>query len=476
MTPFVRVFRATAFRLTLAILGLSAIGAAIVLGAVAWQVMSVVDEETRQTIESEVSRLSDQYEQGGLAALDALIEMRSREPGSSLYLLTNNAGLPLAGNISSLPDGVLARPGYVYTPYEIADGDPPRRMALARIFVLPNGFRLLVGHDLSDRARIGAVMLRALATSLIFLAILAGLGALFVTRRVLSRIDAMSGSARAIMAGDLDRRLPVSGAGDELDRLAQSLNEMLQRIGALMAGLREVSDNVAHDLRTPLTRLRNHAELALRSGQDPAALRAAIEKMIEESDSLIKVFDSLLLIARAEAGADRAHMKAFDLAEALAGVTELYEPVAEEKGAKLSLNVSPGLALFGNRELIGQAIANLIDNALKYAAPEAGVGHDPSRAEISISAERVGASIVIAVADRGPGVAPEDRTRALDRFVRLEGARTRPGSGLGLSMTSAVARLHGGEVRLEDNAPGLKVLMILPAGTPAALPRAIAAQ
>jgi len=459
VTALAKLFRATAFRLTLAILALSAVGAALVLGAVAYQVMNLVDEETRLTIEKEAADLSEQYDEGGVRELGAAIEERVRAPGSSLYLLTSGAGEPLAGNISALPDGALAKPGYVYVPYATLDSAAPGREALARVFLLPNGFRLLVGHDLHDRARIGAVMIRAFATSLIFFAVLAGLGALFVARRVLGRIDAMSGSSRAIMAGDLSARLPINGSDDELDRLAANLNAMLARIGALMAGMKEVSDNVAHDLRTPLTRLRNEAEDALRGPQEPALLREALERTIDESGNLMKIFDSLLLIATAEAGGDKEHMAQFDLSEALEGVVELYDPLAEESGASIKRDIAKGLTLVGNRELLGQAFANLIDNSVKYGA-------DPARPKepILVGAKREGGSIVVSVADHGPGVAGEDRERALGRFVRLEGSRSRPGSGLGLSMVAAIAKLHGGEVRLEDNAPGLRVVMILPRG------------
>jgi signal transduction histidine kinase len=460
VTALAKLFRATAFRLTLAILGVSAIGAGLVLGIVAWQVIKLVDEETTRTIEAEANGLAEQYEQGGIRRLGAVIEARSREPGSSLYLLTNSAGEPLAGNIGQLPSGVLDRVGFVNTPYEAIDGSTKNRRALARIFALPGGFRLLVGHDLADRARIGAVMVRALATSLIFLAGLAALGALFVARRVLRRIDAMNSSAHAIMAGDLSQRLPVSGSGDELDRLALGLNQMLARIADLMAGLREVSDNIAHDLRTPLTRLRNHAEEALRLDREKPEYRAALERTIEESDGLIRIFDALLMIARAEAGADRSGMSALDLGAVVSGVAELYEPVVEEKGFKLTLDCAPGLNLVGNRELIGQAIANLMDNALKYGAASAGSAL-PN--EVVVAARREGGDIVIEVADHGPGVADADRQRVFDRFVRLESARSRPGSGLGLSLVGAVARMHGGTVRLDDNAPGLKVVVALPA-------------
>ncbi|MGD0721688.1 MAG: ATP-binding protein [Roseiarcus sp.] len=475
MTPLGKLFRTTAFKLSLAFFLLSAIGSGLVLAAVAWQVQAVVDDETASTIEAEAAGLAEQYAQGGIRQLGVVIERRTREPGSSLYLLTDFSGQPLAGNVARLPQGVLDRPGLVETPYETVDQISVDRSALAKIFLLPGGFRLLVGHDLRDRARIGGVMVRALATSLIFLTALGGFGGLFVARRVLTRIDAMSRSAHAIMAGDMSERLPVTGSGDELDRLALNLNEMLGRIDELMAGLREVSDNIAHDLRTPLTRLRNHAEAALRMEGDKSDYRAALERTIEESESLIRVFNALLMIARAEAGADRAGMVEFDLGQAARGVAELYEPVAEEAGVALRLDVTPGLRLIGNRELIGQSIANLLDNALKYGAPApvlaltaggAGpVGAEPAptpHSAVTLCVREVGGAVEIAVGDHGPGIAPGDRARVFGRFVRLEGARSRPGSGLGLSLAAAVARLHGGAVRLEDNAPGLRVVLTLP--------------
>jgi signal transduction histidine kinase len=475
VTALGKLFRTTAFKLALAFLVASAIGAGVVLSAVAWQVQALVDEETASTIEAEAAGLSEQYAQGGIRRLGVVIEERSREPGSSLYLLTNFSGEPLAGNVARLPQGVLDRPGFVETPYETVDEAPPGRRALAKIFLLPGGFRLLVGHDLRDRAQIGAVMVRALAVSLIFLAGLGGLGGLFVARRVLRRIDAMSKSAQAIMAGDMSQRLAVTGSGDELDRLALNLNEMLGRIDELMTGLREVSDNIAHDLRTPLTRLRNHAEAALRFDGDKAEYRTALERTIEESEGLIKVFNALLMIARAEAGTDRAGMSPFDVGQAARSIAELYEPVAEEAGAELRVDVEPRVELFGNRELIGQTIANLLDNALKYGAPAPvfatvpsngqgpGRAETPARAEVTLSVRRAGDDVEIAIADHGPGIALADRSRVLGRFVRLEGARSRPGSGLGLSLTAAVARLHGGVLRLEDNAPGLRIVLALPA-------------
>ncbi len=465
MTAVGKLFRATAFRLALAILALSAVGAGIVLTAVAWQVVKLVDEETGRTIDVEAKGLIDTYDREGLIGLYQVIEARKREPGASLYLLTNPAGKSLAGNVQQIPPGVLERKGFVDVFYRSSVGGERTHQALVRIYRLPPGFLLLVGHDLADRGRIEKVMVRALAVSLIFFAALAALGALFVARRVLKRIDDMNTSAHGIMAGDLTRRLPVSGSGDEIDRLAEGLNEMLGRIGELMQGLREVSDNIAHDLRTPLTRLRNHAEAALAFGGDAASYRAALEKTIEESDGLIRIFNALLLIARAEAGGDVEGLQPFDVGEAARSVAELYEPIAEEEGVALRVETDGELAVRGNRELIGQTIANLVDNALKYAAPKddgpAGV-----RPEVLIRVRRSGGLVELTVADRGPGIATADRVRVLDRFVRLEGSRSRPGSGLGLSLAAAVARMHGGTVELEDNEPGLRVRVTLPAEAP----------
>jgi len=472
VTALGKLFGATAFRLALAILVLSAVGAGVVLYIIAWQVESVVDREIARTIDAEAKGLIDAFDNAGIRRLEAVIEARRREPGASLYLLTNPIGEPLAGNVEQVSAEVLLHPGFLPIIYRGAGRSDRGRQALVGVYILPGGFRLLIGHDLADRARIGKVMVRALAISLIFFAALGAVGALFVARRVLKRIDDMNISAQGIMAGDLTRRLPVSGSGDELDRLAEGLNEMLGRISVLMAGLQEVSDNIAHDLRTPLTRLRNHAEAALAFGGDAAAYRQALEKTIEESDGLIRVFNALLLIARAEAGGDLGPLQPLDMGEAARSVAELYEPIAEEEGVSLTVHTEPGLKVRGNRELIGQAIANLVDNALKYGAPAKDLGGE-ALTDVVITAERIGPSIVLTVADRGPGIAEADRARVLGRFVRLEGSRSRPGSGLGLSLAAAVARMHGGTVELEDNHPGLRVRVRFPAAdepTPALAP------
>jgi hypothetical protein len=291
---------------------------------------------------------------------------------------------------------------------------------------------------------------------------------------VLGRVDAMTETSRSIMAGDLGERLPIAGTGDELDRLAENLNLMLERIEALMHGLKEVTDNIAHDLKTPLTRMRNRAEEALRTAEDESQYRAALEGTIEESDALIRTFNALLMIARAESGQARDGMTDFDAAEIAQGIGELYEPLADDKGLTLRVEASESAPMHGNRELISQALANLVDNAIKYATPDNATlapdspPLDGVQPEIVVKAAGDGDRILLTVADNGPGIPSDDRVRAVERFVRLEQSRSQPGSGLGLSLAKAVARLHGGELRLEDNAPGLRSVLALPRGVSAA--------
>jgi signal transduction histidine kinase len=268
------------------------------------------------------------------------------------------------------------------------------------------------------------------------------------------------------MDGDLTGRLPIAGTGDELDRLAGNLNAMLERIEALMHGLKEVSDNIAHDLKTPLTRLRNRCEEALRLAEDESQYRAALETTIEESDALISTFNALLMIARAESGQARDNMSDFDAAEIARGVGDLYEPLADDKGLVLKVEAPGSAPVRGNRELVSQALANLVDNAIKYGRRDGGEVNGAD-ADIVVKAMGEGDRILLTVADAGPGIPEADRSRAVERFVRLEQSRSQPGSGLGLSLASAVARLHGGELKLEDNHPGLRTVISLPRAGPA---------
>ncbi len=464
-----KLFRTTTFKLTLVYLTVFALFAAALLGYFAFNTRRLITEQITDTVNAEITGLSEQYRLGGIRRLVLTVDARARRPGSSLYLVTTFNGDTLAGNVTELPSGLLENEGWIETPYRRLDetegGSHSPHHALVRVFQLPGGFRLLVGRDLDERERLYAIVAGAGRWSIALVIVLGLAGGLFVTRRVLRRVDAMTETSRTIMAGDLGGRLPVDGTGDELDRLAENLNLMLERIEALMLGFKEVSDNIAHDLKTPLTRLRNRTEEALRTAGSEAEYRAALEGTIEESDGLIRTFNALLLIARAESGQARDNMTEFDAADVARDIGELYEPLAEEKGIALKVDADQPATLKGNRELVSQAMANLVDNAIKYSvAPARPAG--AAQPEIRVSAAIDGDRVVLTVADDGPGIPEADRARALERFVRLEQSRSLPGSGLGLSLAAAVARLHDGEVILADNAPGLKSIIALPRAGP----------
>jgi len=468
VTALGKLFRTTAFRLTLVYLFLFALFAASLLGYFAWNTRRLVTEQITSTVNSEIGEMNDQLARGGLRGLVYAIENRALRPGANLYLVTTATGQALAGNVGSLAPGVMSQVGWQETVYRRLDEqDNFDHRALVRVSEMEGGFRLLIGRDLEERRRIFGIVASAAQWSVLIVVVLGLAGGIFVARRVLRRIDAMTGTTQRIMAGDLSERLPVGRSGDEIDRLAENLNAMLERIEALMMGLKEVSDNIAHDLKTPLTRLRNRAEDALAKSSKEPEYRAALERTIEESDGLIRSFNALLMIARAESGQARDDMVDFDAAEVAHGIHELYEPLAEDKGLTLVVS-AVSATIHGNRELVSQALANLVENAIKYGIPAArsaasdhAVAADTTP-DILIEARRNGETVLLSVTDHGSGIPEQDRHRAVERFVRLEASRTQPGSGLGLSLAAAVATLHGGHLQLDDARPGLRATLALP--------------
>jgi signal transduction histidine kinase len=466
VTAFGKLIRTTAFRLTLVYLFIFALFAASLLVYFAWNTRRLITEQITTTVNAETGEISDIFGRRSLHGLVLTIENRALRPGANLYLVTTPAGQAIAGNVGSLAPGVMATTGWSETAYRRLDEqDTADHFALVRVTELSGGFRLLIGRDLEERRRLIGIVAKAAQWSVLIVVVLGLGGGIFVARRVLRRIDAMTGTTQRIMAGDLSGRLPVGRSGDELDRLAENLNAMLERIEALMMGLKEVSDNIAHDLKTPLTRLRNRAEEALAKSRTEIEYRTALEQTIEESDGLIRTFNALLMIARAESGQARGNMDDFDAADVARGIHELYEPLAEDGGMSLQVKTESVL-LRGNRELISQALANLVENAIKYGSPVAAahaVTADPGDDNILIEARREGDKVLLSVTDHGPGIPVADRKHAVERFVRLEASRTQPGSGLGLSLASAVATLHGGELRLDDAHPGLIATLAIPA-------------
>lgn len=405
---------------------------------------------------------------GGVDAARRAVDLRASGIGAGLYFLADETGRKIAGNLSQLPPEIAGKPaGGVFT-YRVDTSTPvgEGHSAVALRTQMPIGnLVLVVGRDITMEQHVLARMRWLALLGMGLLALTGIAGGYALSRNIVSRVEAVNRTAQSIMAGNLAQRIEVGAGGDEIDVLAVNLNHMLDRIEQLMSGLREVSDNIAHDLKTPLNRLRNRAEAALRDGRGSEAYREGLEKTIEEADELIKTFNALLLIARLEAGALEGTTEVVDVGGLVSDLAELYEPVAEEAGLVIELSAAAA-PIEVNRHLVGQAVANLVDNAIKYAtASRTAEKHESSRAatRIAIAVEAVGDGVAITVADDGPGIPAADRERALKRFVRLEQSRSRPGTGLGLSLVAAVARLHGGSVRLEDNAPGLRVVLTLPA-------------
>jgi signal transduction histidine kinase len=461
---FRTLYRNTAVRLSALYLILFAVCAAALVFYVTSISETQLQERMKASVDEEVQVLDDIFSRGGIQALLAVLENLSNQPGANLYVIAGPNGELLAGNVAKLQPGVIDREGWTDAPFlysrfgDRAGGE--KHMAVARIFFLENGARILVGRDLGEPENARLLVRQALMLALGIM----GLGALIIWfaigRTALQRIDRMSGAARNIMAGDLAQRLPVSGAGDEFDRLSVSLNAMLARMERLDEGLRQVSDNIAHDLKTPLTRLRNRAESALAS-DNASSHAAALEDIIAESDQLIRTFNALLMISRVEAGSAVAEMSDIDLGAVAGEVAELYEPLAEDEGLAIARDLMDGYVVRGNRELIGQAISNLIDNAIKY-----GSAGEP--AAIAVSVRRAEGAFMLDVADHGAGIPEEKYREVTKRFVRLDESRSKPGTGLGLALVVAVMELHGGRIEFFPTDPGretnrgLTVRMVFP--------------
>ncbi|AAN29542.1 sensor histidine kinase [Brucella suis bv. 1 str. S2] len=460
MSRFSALMRTTAARLSALYLLLFAVGAVALVFYMTNLSASILAGQTQQALGEEVASIGKSYARGGIPQLVRTIDYRSRQPGAYLYLVADPTGRILAGNVESVEPGVLNTDGIIeraFTYRRYGEQAPQmEHRAIAVVIALPNGMRLLVGRDLGEPERFRDLIRNSLVLALGIMGVGALLIWLFVGRRALKRIDDVSRASQRIMDGDLTGRLPVNGSGDEFDRLSGNLNVMLARILELNEGLKQVSDNIAHDLKTPLTRLRNRAEEALGGEKVEPEYRAALEDIIGESDQLIRTFNAILMISRLEAGYSSENLDDMPVAPIMRDVAEMYEPVAEDAGVTLTLGALDDVALHINRELVGQTVSNLVDNAIKYA------GGEGRTATVTLLMEKDAQWVHIVVADNGPGIPADKRDHATERFVRLEESRTQPGSGLGLSLAKAVMKLHGGALRLEDNGPGLRAVLEFP--------------
>ncbi|WP_295384918.1 HAMP domain-containing sensor histidine kinase [uncultured Thiodictyon sp.] len=453
-----RVLKSSSFRLALLYMLLLSISVGILLGFIYWSTAGFMDRQTDATIGAEIQGLAEQYRQRGLPGLSTVIQERiARDPaGAGLYLLADADLKPLLGNLDRWPAGFLAADGWIH--FRLRNRGPNQaeeHAARGQVFRLRGDLLLLVGRDVRDLEGTRHLILDALTWGLAITAALALLGGWVLSHRVLRRLEAINQISREIMEGDLSRRIPVGGSNDDFDQLAAGLNQMLSRIESLMDGVRQVSDNIAHDLRTPLTRLRTKLELLRAELGDTHPAGATAEETIADAEELLTTFNALLRIARIEAGGRRAAFAPVDLVPLVADLAELYEPVAAERLQQLTFSAPRNAWVIGDRDLLFQALGNLVDNAVKYT-PEGGL--------VDLRLTGTEQDILMEVADSGPGIPAGLRAEVFRRFFRADHSRSTPGSGLGLSLVQAVIQLHGATIELLDNAPGLRVRIRLERG------------
>jgi signal transduction histidine kinase len=443
---------AMALRSTAAAIALASLGAALLALAIGWQANRMLAARTLVDLDAVIAALV--RDRTTAAALLADVAERSTQAGPWSFGLLDAELRRLTGDA---PADVAAPLLGGETVVRLVDATGRETLAAGRARRLADGATLVVLRTIEDERRLARQIQVIVGVGTILLSLAAFAVGHMAQRRQQARIAGITAAADAIMAGRLTARVPLDGSDDDIDHLAAHLNAMLARIEALMQAMRDLSDNVAHDLKTPLSRLRMTAESAL--GADPSGAREGLTRVIEEADGLIAVFNAMLLVARLERDTVEQQMDLVDASAVVADAAELYGPTAEDQGFAMTTSVTPGAWVRANRQLLAQAVANLLDNAIKYGRPDA-PGVD---AAVSLGVTVRDGAVEIAVSDRGIGIAKADRARVLERFVRLEKSRSAPGTGLGLSLVAAIVRLHRGTLRLEDAAPGLRVVIRLDA-------------
>ncbi|SDH50347.1 sensor histidine kinase [Roseospirillum parvum] len=461
-----RLFRTSTFRLALISVSLFAALGMSVLAFVNFSTLALLDNQINTAIETEIAGLADIYKRrGALGMVGAINERVNGFQGRRhLYMVVDERGVPLVGNMAAWPEQPADADGWItFDVTANAEGQTVRVPARARGFSMDSGLRLLVGRDMSEVVSFKAVIETSMLWAIGLTVMLGALGGLLMSRNAVRRIDQINRTVRTIFKGDLSQRVPITGAGDEYDQLSENLNAMLGRIDKLVRAMREVTDNIAHDLRSPLNRLRSRLEVTLLSDQAGREdYQTTLEGAIADTDSILSTFNALLSIARIEGESSRASFVEVDLTRLMDDVCEMYQPVAEDAGQDLawySLSAKgdgaepPPPRVMGEPPLIGQALANMLDNAIK---------HGPSGSRIAVTVRAEGSAVRLSVADGGPGIPPEARDSVLERFVRLEASRHTPGTGLGLSLVAAVAERHGAQLELDDNRPGLVITLAFP--------------
>jgi signal transduction histidine kinase len=454
MPPAHRFFKTTVVRLSLVYIVAFALGATALLIAVYGLTTRLIDSETDNILQAELQGLAEQYSHLGLNGLAQVIRDRSEGPThtGSVYLLLSPQDIPIVGNLNSWPTQGREAGRWMQFDTQVRVGDNyeshPVRAALVN---LQGGYRLLVGTDIVERVRFQHVMQLVGGGAIAVIVLFGAVIGVWVNRRLLRQVNRVVEAGREIADGDFGRRLPVQGTDDELDTLASNLNQLLDRIEQLTVALKFVIDGTAHDLKGPLNRLRARIERSIMQSSD--AQRETLEHVLRDAEIVQRTLDSLLRIAQAQSGSYGAETSALSLGNLAREMGELYAPLAEEQGIHLQSGSFPDATIRGSRQLLAHAIANLLDNAVKYT---------PANGRVELVIEEPAGKVRLIVADTGPGIPSEDRARVLERFVRLDSARAEPGSGLGLSLVAAVCRLHHAQLALEDNGPGLRVVVEFP--------------
>ena len=456
----IRLLNTTTFRVAFVYTVIFFISCSLLILYFYWNTAGVMAQQTDTEIKQELVYFERIYRRGGVGRVVRAISERSRDPRLSIYLLLDPEGVPLAGNLSGKPIFHEVHNGWVSFAYQrYRQEGAVAHHARGRFAQLPFGFSILVGRDVEDLENLNRLVFRASVYGLGFILVLGIVGGVLISRNFRRRIDSINTASREIMEGDLSRRVPLQGTADEIDQLAKNLNTMLDRIESLMVGMREVTDNVAHDLRSPITRLRNRLEVSLLKPLDKKKTKEILQSTIDEADEMLATFNAILSLARLESGMSGVVLEVEDLRPLLLDATEFVSPVAEESGFTFTVNVpEEAVMVKASHPVLSQAVVNVLENALKYGRGE--------EAFLALSLVLEEDCAVIRIEDRGVGITEKDRTRVTERFVRLDTARSESGSGLGLSLVLAIVGFHNGTLQLFDNEPqGLAVEIRLPLAT-----------
>ena len=458
-----KTLRSSTLRLALICIGIFGAAVFALFSYVYWSTASYVRSRSDRAITAEHVILRQAYDLAGRDGLIAAIERRLADERleDGLYLLADPSLAPIAGNLKVWPSALKGSEGWVNFNAREWKPDAADRPLLRAVFeTLPDEYHLLVGKSIDDLDEFTEKIEVALALSILFTFILGGLASVFVTQRTVGRIEAINATSRAIMQSGLGQRIPRQGTRDEWDQLAENLNLMLDRIEGLMGEVKQVTDSVAHDLRTPLARMRGRLEKAYARQRDGEHDQSLIGDTMADLDAVLRMFASLTRISQIEANDRTAAFRPVNLANIAGEVVELFDAAAEEKDGHLSVVADQHVLVTGDRDLLFDAVANLVDNAIKH-------GREAGQVTVEVIQRDGGA--VISVADDGPGIPVDESQQVFKRFYRLEHSRRTPGNGLGLSLVAAVARLHGARIEMTDNAPGLKFQLLFPFPTGADL-------